>query len=65
MLGDSGESLGHINCVGVGEFDDGSTRPIEFDIAGVGDGEWASGFDYEGQDEMMIPKSEWDAGRRE
>lgn len=50
------------NCEGVGEFEGGAIRDIEFRIAEV-EGKYVVGFDYDGR--IGIPKSEWDAGRRE
>ena len=54
------------NCLGVAVFEDGSRRPMDFRISYTESGELSGvGFDYEGREDMTIPKSEWDAGRRE
>ena len=38
---------------------------MDFNITYEDDGELLVGFDYKGREAMTIPKSEWDAGRRE
>lgn len=54
-----------VTCIGVAVFEDGSERPMDFNITYEDDGELLVGFDYKGREAMTIPKSEWDAGRRE
>ena len=54
------------NCEGVAVFGDGSRRPMDYRISYTESGELSGvGFDYEGREGMTIPKSEWEAGRRE
>lgn len=51
-----------VTCRGLAKFEDGSERIITFRVHAV-DGDWAVGFDYDGR--ISIPKSEWEAGRRQ
>ena len=52
-------------CRGVGEFQEGRDRIIRYRVQPIDwvDKGWDVGFNYEGR--VGIPKSEWDAGRRE
>lgn len=52
-------------CRGVGKFQEGVDRLINYRVQPVNhlDRGWDVGFNYDGR--IGIPKSEWDAGRRE
>ena len=52
------------NCAGVAVFEDGSRRPMDFRADYGDDGEFLVGFDYEGREDMAIPKSKWEGNSK-